>query len=167
MKETDMKESAMATKNDLSSNAKKTSIGVLQACLTDTIDLYNATRQAHWNVKGANFHSLHLMFEEFYGTLADGADELAERIVQLGGTANGTTQSVASATRLPPYPTDLRAGKDHLAAMIERYSAVAAALRAGINTTDEADDADTADILTGVSKSVDKALWMLEASAEK
>src|SRR4051812_25697624 len=43
------------TRNDVPSNAKQVSIGVLQACLVDTIDLYNATRQAHWNVKGPHF----------------------------------------------------------------------------------------------------------------
>lgn len=157
----------MPSRNDLADNAKKTSIGVLQACLTDGVDLYNATRQAHWNVKGPNFHALHTMFEEFYTTLATDIDELAERIVQLGGTANGTSQTVAAGTRLPPYPTDLRAGEAHLSALLARYGAVAAALRQGIAATDEAGDADTADILTGVSKNVDKALWMLEASAEK
>jgi starvation-inducible DNA-binding protein len=155
------------SRNDLNSNAKETSIGVLQGCLTDGIDLYNATRQAHWNVKGPQFHALHVMFEEFYTTLATDIDELAERLVQLGGTAMGTTQSVAGGTRLPAYPTDLRAGEQHLAALIERYAAVGKSLREGIDTADEAGDADTADILTGVSKNVDKALWMLEASAER
>ncbi|PWS34076.1 DNA starvation/stationary phase protection protein Dps [Falsiroseomonas bella] len=155
------------TRNDLDDNARKTSIGVLQGCLTDGIDLYNATRQAHWNVKGPQFHALHTMFEEFYTTLATDIDELAERLVQLGGTAMGTSQSVAGSTRLPPYPTDLRDGEKHVAALLERYGAVAKALREGIATTDEAGDADTADLLTGVSRNTDKALWMLEATAER
>jgi starvation-inducible DNA-binding protein len=155
------------TRNDLDDNARKTAIGVLQGCLTDGIDLYNATRQAHWNVKGPQFHALHTMFETFYTTLATDIDELAERVVQLGGTATGTSQSVAGTTRLPAYPTDLRDGEGHVAALLERYGAVAKTLREGIAATDEAGDADTADILTGVSKNMDKALWMLEATAER
>ena len=155
------------SRNDLADNAKKTSIGVLQACLTDSIDLYSATRQAHWNVKGPAFHALHTMFEDFYTTLATDIDELAERLVQLGGTAIGTSQSVAGATRLPPYPEGLRQGDQHVAALAERYAALGASLRKGIDATDEAGDADTADILTGVSKNLDKALWMLEATAEQ
>ena len=51
------------------------------------IDLYNATRQAHWNVKGPHFGELHKLFEEFYNALQSTTDDLAERIVQLGGTA--------------------------------------------------------------------------------
>jgi starvation-inducible DNA-binding protein len=152
-----------ATRNDLPTNARQVSIEVLQGCLVDTIDLYNATRQAHWNVKGPNFIGLHEMLEEFYGALQETADEMAERIVQLGGTAKGTTQALASGTRLPAYPTDLQAGLDHCAALADRYAQVAKALRDGIGQTDEAGDADTADLLTAASRDIDKKLWMLEA----
>lgn len=161
-----MAKSGAKSRNDLNDNAKKASLAVLQACLTDSIDLYNSTRQAHWNVKGAHFHGLHAMFESFYDTLAADIDELAERLVQLGGTAVGVSQDVAAKTRLPAYPTDLRAGKDHVAALTDRYAALAKSMREGIDETDEAGDADTADILTGVSKNLDKALWMLEATGE-
>jgi starvation-inducible DNA-binding protein len=151
------------TLNDTPDNAKKVSIGVLQACLTDTVDLYNATRQAHWNVKGPHFGHLHELFEKFYTQLAEGADDLAERIVTLGGTAVGTTQALAQGTRLEPYPTDLYDGLGHVKALSQRYAQVAKALREGIGQTDEAGDADTADLLTEQSRAVDKMLWMLEA----
>ena len=153
----------LPTRNDLPTNARQASIGVLQACLVDTVDLYNATRQAHWNVKGPHFGSLHALFETFYTDLAEAADEIAERIVQLGGVANGTTQVLAADTRLQPYPTELQAGMDHVRALSDRYAQVAKALRAGIDETDEAGDADTADLLTGQSRAIDKKLWMLEA----
>jgi starvation-inducible DNA-binding protein len=152
-----------ATRNDVPGNAKQVSIGVLQGCLVDSIDLYNATRQAHWNVKGPHFGELHKLFEEFYNALHLSSDDLAERIVQLGSTANGTTQTLAAGTRLPPYPTDLYAGMDHVAALADRYALVAKTLRAGIDQTDEAGDADTADLLTEQSRATDKMLWMLEA----
>ena len=161
-----MAKTTKRSRNDLKDNVKQASIGVLSACLADGIDLYNATRHAHWNVKGPQFHALHTMFEDFYTQLATDIDELAERLVQLGGTAMGASQAVAGATRLPPYPTEIRAGQDHVAALLDRYGAVAKALREGIDATDEAGDADTADILTGISKHIDKALWMLEATAE-
>lgn len=153
----------MKTRNDVADNAKQVSITVLQGNLVDAVDLYNATRQAHWNVKGPHFGELHKLFQEFYETLQVGSDDLAERIVQLGGTANGTTQVLASSTRLPPYPTDVYAGMDHVTQLADRYAMVAKALRKGIDQTDEAGDADTADLLTEQSRSVDKMLWMLEA----
>ncbi|HEY4249890.1 MAG TPA: DNA starvation/stationary phase protection protein Dps [Roseomonas sp.] len=153
----------MQTHNDVADNAKKVSIGVLQACLNDAIDLTNATRQAHWNVKGPHFSALHALFENFYNQLFEGADEIAERIVQLGGVAYGTTQAVGAGTRLEAYPTELLAGMDHVRALVQRYAQVGKALRAGVDETDEAGDADTADLLTGQSRAIDKAVWMLEA----
>ena len=154
------------TRNSLKDNAKKVSIGVLQGCLTDSIDLYNATRHAHWNVKGPHFASLHVLFEGFYTTLATDIDEVAERLVQLGGTAMGTTQSVGGAVRAQPYPTGITAGMEHVTALLDRYAALATASREAIDATGEAGDPDTADILTGVSRNLDKAVWMLEAHTQ-
>jgi starvation-inducible DNA-binding protein len=165
MKEFPMAKAAktLPTRNDVPGNAKQVSIGVLQACLADGIDLYNATRQAHWNVKGPHFGELHKLFEEFYNALHVDTDDLAERIVQLGGTATGTTQVLANSTRLPPYPTDVYAGMEHVKLLVDRYAMVAKALREGIDATDEAGDANTADLLTEKSRATDKMLWMLEA----
>lgn len=155
--------SKVKTRNDVQDNAKTVSIEILQGVLHDGIDLYNATRQAHWNVKGPNFYSVHELLEKFYNDLNVSTDDLAERIVQLGGIAHGTTQNVASSTRLPPYPTNLLPGLDHVTELADRYAAVAKTLREGIDQTDEAGDADTADLLTEQSRAIDKKLWMLEA----
>ena len=87
--------------------------------------------------------------------------------MQLGGTALGTTQAVNKATSLKPYPTDIYKIKEHLAAMIERYGKAANAARAGIDESDDAGDADTADILTAYSRGLDKALWFLEAHTQE
>lgn len=151
------------TKNDLPSNARTAVIGILNARLADSIDLALLTKQAHWNLRGPNFISVHEMLDPLRTELDAHVDTMAERIVQLGGTALGTTQAVAGATALPPYPTDIVAVTDHLHALIDRYSGVAAAVRQGIDACDEAGDKDTADILTGYSRALDKALWFLEA----
>ena len=93
-------------------------------------------------------------------------DTMAERVVQPGGTALGTTQVVAKASTLAPYPTDIYAIKDHLTALIERYGMVANALRRGIDDAAEAGDADTSDIVSAASRDLDKALWFLEAHVQ-
>jgi starvation-inducible DNA-binding protein len=92
---------------------------------------------------------------------------MAERVVQLSGTALGTAQTVASKTALKPYPIDIYKINDHLAALAERYGTLANAVRARIDATDEAGDADTADILTGFSRALDKSLWFLEAHLQE
>lgn len=151
------------TRHDLPSNARATVIGILNARLADSIDLALLTKQAHWNLRGPQFIAVHEMLDPLRAELDVQIDTMAERIVQLGGVALGTTQAVAGATSLNPYPTDIVSIPDHLAALTERYAAVAAAVRQGIDMTDEAGDKDTADILTGYSRALDKALWFLEA----
>jgi len=155
------------TRNDLSANAKSVSIGVLNARLADSIDLALLTKQAHWNIKGPQFIALHEMIDGFRTEIDEHVDTMAERVVQLGGTALGTTQTVAKGTTLKPYPTDIRTSKDHLDELIDRYGKVANAVRAAIDETDDAGDADTADLFTAYSRALDKALWFLEAHAQE
>ena len=155
------------TKNDLQSNAKAVSIGLLNARVADAIDLSLLTKQAHWNVKGLQFIAVHEMLDGFRTELDAAVDTMAERVVQLGGTALGTTQVVAAASSVTPYPTNIYAIKDHLTALADRYAAVASSVRAGIDQSSEAGDADTADILTGISRAMDKALWFLEAHLQE
>src|SRR5215469_10100516 len=155
------------TQNDLSSNAKKVSIEILNARLADAIDLALLTKQAHWNIKGPQFIALHEMIDGFRSEVDEHVDTFAERVVQLGGTALGTTQTVAKGTTLAPYPTDIHTSKDHLAALIERYGKVANAIRKAIDETGNAGDADTADLFTAYSRALDKALWFLEAHVQE
>ena len=152
---------------DLKSNTKKAVIELLNARLADAIDLALVTKQAHWNVKGPHFIAIHEMLDGFRATLDGHVDTVAERAVQLGGQAHGTAQTVAETTTLKPYPTDIAKTKDHLAALIERYGAVANAVRAAIDEADEAGDADTADIFTAFSRDLDKSLWFLEAHVQE
>jgi len=156
-----------ATRNDLKSNAKKVSIEILNARLAEAIDIALLTKQAHWNIKGPHFIAVHEMLDTFRSDIDIHVDTIAERAVQLGGTAIGTVQSVAEATPLKPYPTDIYKTKDHLAALIERYALAANNARASIDETDEAGDADAADILTAYSRTLDKALWFLEAHTQE
>src|ERR1043166_1787002 len=121
------------TKNDVPANAKRVSIETLNARLADAIDLALLTKQAHWNLKGPRFIALHEMIDGFRTEIDDHVDTMAERIVQLGGTALGTTQAVAKATTLAAYPTDIHKEDAHLVALIERYGKIANAVRAAID----------------------------------
>ena len=155
------------TRNALPSNAKSVSISLLNARLADGIDLALATKQAHWNLKGPQFIGIHLMLDGFRTEQDEWNDTIAERAVQIGGTALGTTQVVGATTKLPPYPTDTYAIADHLAALIDRYADFGNSLRESIDEADEAGDADTADIFTEVSRGIDKQLWFLEAHVQE
>jgi starvation-inducible DNA-binding protein len=157
---------AIVTRNDLKSNAKQQSIGLINARLAEAIDLALLTKQAHWNIRGPHFIAIHEMLDTFRSDLDEHVDTIAERAAQLGGFALGTTQAVAKATPLKPYPTDISRTRDHLAALIERYAHAAKLARAAIDESSDAGDADTADIFTAYSRTLDKQLWFLEAHTQ-
>lgn len=155
------------TRNATKSNAKAASMDLLEKRLADGIDLALITKQAHWNLKGPQFIGIHEMLDGFRSAQDEWNDMMAERVVQLGGTAKGTSQVVAKTSALTAYPIDVYAIADHVAALIDRYAAFANAVRKNIDDTDEAGDAGTADLLTEISRAIDKQLWFLEAHVQE
>jgi len=141
-------------------------IELLNQQLADNFDLYSQTKQAHWNVKGHHFIALHEFFDDLAEKVLPFADELAERVTALGGTAMGTARMAGASSKLAEYPSDIFDGDDHVKALADRYAAYAKSTRAAIETADEADDATTADLFTKISGEVDKLLWFIEAHVQ-
>jgi starvation-inducible DNA-binding protein len=151
------------TRNDLPVSTRTKVCELLNARLADSIDLALQAKQAHWNVKGPNFIALHELFDKVR-TAADGAvDSIAERIAQLGATAEGTTQAVAKRSTLAPYPLEISSGRDHVAALAGALAAAAKANRAAIDTAAELRDVATSDLFTEVTRELDLQLWFVEA----
>jgi len=151
------------TKNDLPVSVRTEVVALLNARLADLIDLQLQTKQAHWNVKGPNFIALHELFDSVAAEVTDFVDTVAERIMALGGTADGTLASVAKRTTLAAYSTTITSGRDHVDALSTAMAAAGKAIRAAIDTATNAGDADTADLFTGISRELDKKLWFVES----
>lgn len=142
-------------------------VGLLNQQLADTFDLYSQVKQAHWNVKGPQFYSLHLLFDDLAEKLAEYVDTIAERVTVIGGTASGTVRMAAGASRLPELTNETFDGMPCVEALAVRFAALTSTTRAAIEAATTSGAADTADLLTEVSRGLDKALWFLEAHLQQ
>jgi starvation-inducible DNA-binding protein len=134
---------------------------VLQDALIDLIDLSLVTKQAHWNLTGPSFRSVHLQLDEVVALARTHADEMAERAVAIGVNPDGRARTVADSTHLRQleagYLQDdkvIAATTDVLAEMVQRF-------RARIDATD-ATDLVTQDLLIAVTKELEEQHWMFE-----
>ena len=166
MSKTNEEPTMYETLNDLPPQARVEINGLLNQRLADAIDLQSQLKQAHWNVKGPNFIGLHKLFDEIYEAVADYVDMLAERVVQLGGVAEGTIRVAAARSRLDEYPLDQADGAAHVIAVSKGLATFGREVRLSIDEAAKLEDADTADLFTEISRGIDKWLWFVEAHSQ-
>lgn len=152
-----------ATLNDLQDFIRGQVINLLNERLADAIDLQLQTKQAHWNVRGPSFIALHKLFDDIEASVRAYVDILAERIVQLGGIAEGTGASVVERSQLPQYPINITTGDEHVWALSNALASFGACIRRASDEANELGDANAADLCTEISRGIDKWLWMVEA----
>src|SRR4051812_45976622 len=154
------------TENDLPKNTRVEVIGIVNQRLADVIDLQTQLKQAHWNVKGPHFIGLHELFDKIAEDVEGYVDMIAERIVQLGGIAEGTVRTAAARSRLEEYPLNIADGAAHVEAVAKALSTFGREARMTIEETATLEDADTADLFTEVSRAIDKWVWFVEAHTQ-
>ena len=154
------------SQNSLTHEIRAQVAAILNQSLADLTDLYSQTKQAHWNVRGRLFYPLHKLFDELAAMVLAHLDEIAERITALGALAQGTVRLAAANSRLTEFPIEETVDSIYLAALSGRFALCANETRKAIDETAQLGDADTADLLTAVSRALDKGLWMLEAHTQ-
>ncbi len=151
------------TGNDVSVQNRQQLTPKINLRLADAIDLAMQLKQAHWNVKGPSFIGLHELFDEIHKAAEEYVDLIAERVVQLGGIAEGTVRVAAERSHLPEYPLTIGDGTAHVEAVSTALAGFGHQARTMIKEADDLDDPDTADLFTEVSRGIDKWLWFVEA----
>ncbi|MCB9640570.1 MAG: DNA starvation/stationary phase protection protein [Myxococcales bacterium] len=123
---------------------------------------YQKLRNYHWNVRGEKFFELHLKFEELYNEWAAVVDELAERILMLGGSPLGTLTSILERATLKE-----ESGRPASREMVQRLSddldALLKQMESVIELSEEVKDRKTTNVLDGIGDQQRVHLWMLRS----
>jgi starvation-inducible DNA-binding protein len=135
---------------------------LLQGTLVTLIDLALNLKQAHWNVVGPNFRSVHLQLDEILITVRDATDEIAERVVTIGLSPDGRASTVSKDSVLKDFPTGFHQVSETIAHVADQMKAAIDQLRSAIEKMGDIDPI-SEDLLIGISGQLEKHLWMVQA----
>jgi len=136
----------------------------LSGFLADEFLLYLKTRNAHWNIEGSDFHTMHKFFEEQYEQLDGTMDEVAERIRMLGHYAPATMKSYLELTHLTEQSRQKNDSAGFIRELLGDHESIIIRLRENINLfASELNDLGTSDFITGLMETHEKMAWMLRA----
>ncbi len=137
---------------------------VLSHILADEFVLYTKTRNAHWNLEGPDFHSMHVLFESQYNELAEVVDKIAERIRMLGHYAPATLKQFLELTHLTEQMRDKNDSKGFIKDLLNDHESIVINIRIQINRlAEQLKDAGTSDYLTGLTEYHEKIAWILRS----
>ena len=155
-----------STRVALSEDQKKQTVEVMQEKLASALDMYSQAKFAHWNVKGINFYQLHLVFDSVAEQIFPQIDQIAERLTQLGGVANGTVRQSANSSRIPEFNTELVAGMDYVNGLADALGCYCASLRDASDRIEEIGDDPSADFFKQLVIEAEEQLYFLESHLE-
>ncbi|GAA3086470.1 Dps family protein [Streptosporangium carneum] len=151
-----------AITSPLNAENKKVVATALQGSLVDLLELSLLGKQAHWNVIGHNFRSLHLQLDEIVAAAREHADTVAERAVALGCNPDGRATTLSKTSEVPEIEAGYINDGKVVAAMTDILGSIIRRMRERIEATDEPDPV-TQDILIEITQDLEKHHWMLEA----
>jgi starvation-inducible DNA-binding protein len=151
-----------AISSPLSDEARKVTGDALQGAVVDLIDLSLQAKQAHWNLVGPHFRSLHLQLDEVVDIARRHTDTLAERAIAIGVNPDGRAETVAKSVHSDQVPDGYIKDRDVVAAFVALLGRTAERLRVRIVETAEPDPV-TQDLLIAAAQDVEQQHWMFQA----
>ncbi|MFI1721764.1 Dps family protein [Streptomyces sp. NPDC020489] len=151
-------------RSTLPEEARKVAGDALQSTLVDLIGLSLIGKQAHWNIVGPRFRSIHLQLDEVVSTARTFSDTVAERSAALGVSPDGRPETIAAAYTLPGSKEGWQRDNDVVSLMVETLEAAIGRLRERIEATEKADPV-TQDLLIGITAELEKQRWMFDAES--
>lgn len=150
----------------LDASAAKGVAASLKQLLADYQIFYSNLRGLHWNIKGHGFFVLHEKFESMYDDTAEKIDEIAERILMLGGVPENKFSEYLKVANVKEV-SDISCGSEAVDHILETYGYLIGEERKVIELANEAGDDVTVDLMTGYLKEQEKMVWMLVAFSTK
>jgi len=138
----------------------------LQQLLAGFQVYYTNLRGFHWNIKGHDFFVLHSKFEELYNDAAEKVDELAERILMLGGIPVSKFSDYLKVSRVVEID-GVNHGEEALKNILDSYSYFISEERKLLSLASEVKDEVTAALMSDYLKGQEKMVWMLTAYSAK
>lgn len=152
----------LAMPNALDDAVRRESVANLNQVLADTITLRDLYKKHHWQVTGPTFYQLHLLFDKHAGEQTELIDELAERIMQLGGVSVAMAADVAETTTIPRPPKGREPVAAQLDRLLEAHELVLKEARAMARQAAEAGDDGTNDLLVSdVVRTNEAQVWFV------
>lgn len=143
-------------------NRNQKVIEKLNKLLADYQIFYQNLRGLHWNVKGLMFFNLHAKYEEYYKEAAKVVDEIAERILMLGGTPFHTFDDYMKAATLKAV-SNVADGKEGVKIVLENKRYLLNSFNDILETASEAGDEGTAAMMIEFIGETEKNIWMLDS----
>ena len=137
-------------------------IDALNTLLADYQLFYQRLRGYHWNVKGKMFFQLHGKFEELYLFASEKADELAERVLTIGGTPTSTMAGYLRYARLKEDESN-PAAETMVQRLIQDFDFLNGDMRKIAAQASDAGDEGTLNMLSAIADEQEKMAWMLKA----
>lgn len=131
----------------------------LNQLLADYMMFYQNTRGLHWNIKGEKFFELHLKFEELYTNLLLKVDEIAERILTLGGTPLHTFDDYQKNTQIKSIK-NISDGNSGITNVLDSFKTIIIKQRDLLNLAAETDDEGTNALMSDYIREQEKLVWM-------
>lgn len=116
----------------------------------------------HWFVKGENFFTLHAKFEECYNAFAQYIDDVAERLLAIGGTPISTLKSALDKATIVEASGEM-SDSQMVDTIINDFSQIVSEIKQASKMAAEAGDEVTVDLLLTFQSQLEKNIWLLRA----
>jgi len=134
----------------------------LNQLLADTMTLRDLYKKSHWQVSGATFYQLHLLFDKHYGEQGELVDSIAERIQALGGVSLAMAADVAETTRIERPPRGREEVPVQLSRLIDAHQVIISHVRILARRASQLGDDGTNDLVVSeVLRTNEVETWFL------